>query len=91
MPLYDFRCKTCDFEFERIMSVHDEYVKCPECNGLSFKAISKPNIKVFRPQFLEHLQHENVPYVRNRQEVTDAINRYNDGELASKQGKLSVM
>jgi putative FmdB family regulatory protein len=91
MPLYDFKCKSCDFGFEQVAKIIDEYVYCPECDGLAFRQISKPNIHVFKAQVLENLQHENAPYVRNRQELTDAINRYNDGELASKQGKAAVL
>lgn len=30
MPLYDFHCESCGYNFEHI-SGHDEEVRCPDC------------------------------------------------------------
>lgn len=32
MPLYDFRCKTCDHEFEALVRTGD-VPECPTCHG----------------------------------------------------------
>ncbi len=42
MPIYGYRCKSCDHTFEIMQSVNDEPIKeCPECKG--------PVAKVFFP------------------------------------------
>ncbi len=34
MPVYGYRCKSCNHTFEVIQSVKDDPIKnCPECNG----------------------------------------------------------
>ena len=92
MPLYSFYCKHCEITTDEIFSIHEEsdYIHCPECSRLAFKIISKPNIKIFKTQILEHLQDSNAPLVRNQQDVTDAINRFNDTQFADQHGKAAV-
>lgn len=92
MPLYSFKCNKCDIITDEIFSIHEnsEYIHCPECSSLAFKILTKPNIKVFKSQVLEHLQDTNPPLVRNQQDVTDAINRFNDTQFADQHGKAAV-
>jgi putative FmdB family regulatory protein len=33
MPIYEYRCRTCDKEFETLVFRADEKVSCPGCNG----------------------------------------------------------
>lgn len=34
MPIYEYQCKTCDHEFERLVFTHDNSkVECPECKS----------------------------------------------------------
>ena len=40
MPLYEFRCKSCENEFEELQSRDAENPKCPECNSDTDKLIS---------------------------------------------------
>jgi len=92
MPLYEFKCRCCGLLFEKILKI-DEFTDrfvCDECNDIAYLQISKSNFKVFESQYVRDIQDKDPPYVRNRQELTDAINRFNDTELASKQGKLAV-
>jgi len=41
MPLYDFRCLSCGFEFEDLLKISDSNPKCPECNLDTQKLISR--------------------------------------------------
>jgi putative FmdB family regulatory protein len=41
MPTYEYRCKVCDFKFERFQRMKDEPVKiCPKCGGEVERLIS---------------------------------------------------
>ena len=71
--------------------IEDDIAECPECNDIAKRQISKFNFKMFPACHVTDIQHENPPYVRNWQELTDALNRFNDTELASKQGKLAAL
>ena len=31
MPIYEYYCKHCDIEFEKLVLNKDEVVKCPKC------------------------------------------------------------
>ncbi len=33
MPIYEFKCKKCDEEFEALVFRSDEVVPCPSCEG----------------------------------------------------------
>lgn len=33
MPIYEYRCRACDKEFETIVFGSDDDVTCPECKG----------------------------------------------------------
>ena len=33
MPIYEFKCRSCNKEFETIVFTSDENVTCPECKG----------------------------------------------------------
>ena len=41
MPIYEFRCNSCDSEFEKLImtSVADECPECPHCNSLDLERI----------------------------------------------------
>ena len=48
MPIYDYKCSKCDYEFELIQKFSDDPVKkCPECfkNSVS-KMISAPSFRL---------------------------------------------
>lgn len=53
-------------------------------------------MKVFKSQFvgattIDKDGNDVTPYVRNKQELTDAINRHNDSERASKTGRVAIL
>jgi putative FmdB family regulatory protein len=33
MPIYEYKCSTCDEEFETLVFGSDEAVTCPRCKG----------------------------------------------------------
>jgi len=89
MPIYEFKCTKCGKVFERIMPVYsyrNSGAIC-DCGDVALRQISAHRVRSFNPQFVEDIQDKPV-YVRNKQELTDAVNKFNDSELASKQGKV---
>lgn len=43
MPLYDFQCKPCNTQWERLAR-YQEDVWCPRCSGPADRLISRANI-----------------------------------------------
>lgn len=43
MPLYEFRCKACQFKFEALKDVGDYKANCPKCGKLANKLMSVAN------------------------------------------------
>jgi len=35
MPMYDFKCEDCGYEFETIVNFSIPYIQCPECGKFS--------------------------------------------------------
>jgi putative FmdB family regulatory protein len=41
MPIYDFRCKKCNFEFDDFLKSHEDLnPNCPDCGGETTKLMS---------------------------------------------------
>lgn len=41
MPIYEFRCKTCGHEFEKLVaSARNQSARCPTCSGPTSRKIS---------------------------------------------------
>ena len=46
MPLYEYKCKKCGHQFERIQKFSDKMVKkCPDCGGVVEQMISAPAVQ----------------------------------------------
>ena len=45
MPLYEYRCKVCDYLFEKLQSVNDDDPSCPNCGGEVLRMISAPKLR----------------------------------------------
>ena len=46
MPLYEYKCKKCGHQFEKIQKFSDKMVKkCPDCGGLVEQMISAPAVQ----------------------------------------------
>jgi len=46
MPLYEYKCKKCGHQFEKIQKFSDPLVKkCPKCKGVVEQMVSSPAIK----------------------------------------------
>jgi len=43
MPIYEFRCATCDKTFEKLSSMSETSAPCPSCGADCAKAISIPS------------------------------------------------
>ncbi len=49
MPTYEYKCNSCDIEFERFQRINDDPVKvCPECGGEVRRLISTGGGLVFK-------------------------------------------
>jgi putative FmdB family regulatory protein len=47
MPLFDFECKICSNQFERLIN-NTELPSCPKCGGLVEKKISSTSNFIFK-------------------------------------------
>ena len=46
MPLYEYRCKKCGHQFEKIQKYSDRMVKkCPDCGGRVEQTITAPAVQ----------------------------------------------
>ena len=46
MPIYEYQCKKCGHQFERIQRFSDPLVKkCPECGGKVEQVLSEPAVQ----------------------------------------------
>ena len=63
MPIYPYRCPTCNFYHEVIkpMSIYDQVEGCPKCNTVMNRQITSPETKPFKPFFNEWLTSEKHP------------------------------
>jgi putative FmdB family regulatory protein len=47
MPIFDFACKDCGYEFEYLFIRSDDFPVCPKCGGKDFdKRFATPNIRM---------------------------------------------
>ena len=38
MPIYEYQCQACDYEFEKLQKISDAALQeCPQCNQLTLK------------------------------------------------------
>jgi putative FmdB family regulatory protein len=49
MPIYEYCCEKCGFEFERIANISDGEEACPRCGESSQRRVSKPAASVSAP------------------------------------------
>lgn len=98
MPLYDYVCRECGKIHVELHKINEwkSVRKCPFCGADSKQVLSPINISSFTPQTVDATLTDKEgndvnQFVRNKQELTDAINKYNDTERASKTGKVAVL
>ena len=90
MPIYDYSCKNCGNVFERFAKIGEKVGPCPLCSSEDITLVpSVFRAKAWNPQFVRDIQDKPI-FVRNRNELRDSINKFNDSELASIQGKVAV-
>jgi len=45
MPLYEYECHECEFEFERCCTIENRAIaECPKCGGRAYRIFSPPVI-----------------------------------------------
>ncbi len=98
MPIYEYECKSCGLIHEHYCNVSEfeRERRCIFCEGIAKVILSLSSVHVFKPQVvgasLTGKDGEDInPFVHNKQELTDAINKYNDTERASKTGKVAIL
>ena len=98
MPIYEYKCKCCKYIFEQIQNINASvFAKCPECGGRCSRILStsqlitKPSTQIqsFQPHEVTDIDDKPI-FVKNNQELKDALARHNDSEIAQKVGKLRV-
>lgn len=78
MPLYDYKCKSCDYQFEEINKVDvREEQKCLKCGSSTeiLISISRESLKFFPEGFWRDLSHEPI-YISSRQQLKDECRKH---------------
>ena len=44
MPFYEYKCRECSHQFERLMTMDSENPRCPLCEGSSDRLIGASNV-----------------------------------------------
>lgn len=71
MPLYDFLCERCKFEFEEMRTIEERCLtRCPHCNSRA-KQIIKPGhggISLFKPGYWRDIDFDPI-YISSPQQL----------------------
>jgi len=59
MPMYEYRCLSCDYLFEELRKMNADMPKCPVCHGAVQQLISPASFKLKGQGF------HNTDYTRN--------------------------
>lgn len=91
MPIYEFKCDHCHEEFEIIAMIGQNSTTCPVCDEyVTHRLVSSLGIvKNFEEYYETDIDNEPI-HIKNKQDVTDAVARHNDGAEADKMGKLAI-
>ncbi|KJJ85588.1 regulatory protein, FmdB family [Candidatus Omnitrophus magneticus] len=61
MPTYVYKCKECDYSFERFQSIKDEPIdKCPKCNLAVERVITTGAGLIFKGSGFYETDYKNV-------------------------------
>ncbi len=69
MPIYEFRCETCGYIFERLQKVDDPWPPCPKCN--STQVFKLPSIFGFQDACGRRQEREKAVLKRARDYLLD--------------------
>lgn len=91
MPLFDFKCEVCNDVSEHYLPLSNtgDVIHCKTCGNRKHKMLPFTHCRNFEAQFVENIDDKPV-YVRNRQELKDAVNRFNDSHLAAQHGRVRI-
>ena len=99
MPIYEYECKKCKIivgEYKKLEEYRDT-IKCSQCGKRMKRVFSVHQVRNFEAQPLNltitdrKTGDETQLVARNKQGLTDAINRYNDTPEAARTGKVAVL
>lgn len=92
MPIYEFKCDYCGNIFEVITAVWKKKgITCPKCYTFTDHLLMSAPGKIENFEAYYEADIDDKPiFVRNKQDLKDAINKHNDEELADKVGKLRI-
>ena len=98
MPIYEFYCNKCKSTIGEFMKIedHDRPQKCGHCGKKMKRIFSVHNVHNFIAQDLNvtitdrKTGDEKILHAGSRQDLKDAINRYNDTPEAAKTGRVAV-
>ena len=48
MPLYEYNCENCNYQFDRLVASYNSQVKCPLCHGKVKKLMSNFSVGASR-------------------------------------------
>ena len=97
MPIYEYHCNKCKRTVGMYAPIreYNKKRKCQECGKIMTKIYSIAHPRPFVEQLLNvtitdrKTGDENMIVARKKQDITDAINKYNDTPEAAKTGKIS--
>ena len=92
MPIYEFQCGWCGHTTERYMPISAykvTHVACEKCDRVANRLFSSCRQRSFESQYVRDIQDQPV-FVRNKQDLRNAISEFNESPLAAKQGKVSI-
>ena len=79
MPIYNYKCKTCEHEFEAFRKIKDRYnISCEKCGHAAFIHI-KPrkdiSIHIWVPYMEENICHQPI-MVNSKQHLKDLCKKH---------------
>lgn len=90
MPLYDFRCKGCNYKFEKFASLKTLRTKCPQCRAVAIRLISLPGAIIVDGNFSLTNKVDrrlgNTP-IRGRKDYKKRVKEKGFRELSSRETK----
>lgn len=77
MPLYDYKCKQCNYEFEEVRKIAERYeIKCPKCQGDVELLITCNKRDWFRPFWQEHFELDRPIFVESKRHYKKLCKQY---------------
>lgn len=78
MPLYEYKCNNCQFEWEEVKKIAERYdVQCPTCDSKDVKLlISAVHKDWFKPFWHEDLSPDGPVFVKSKSHYKELCKKY---------------